>query len=156
MLERCDAQRVHVEIDRAREHRGNRARREFNVGVREENPLAASCTKALLHRPNLTGPTFGKWLSAYNADPGVAFGKPRCDRRRCVGRAIVDDDQLEVEALLRGQRLDRALDRPLLVPSTKDDRAKWERPRRVDRRKLEPRSLDPRAGGSQSQEVEGA
>ena len=56
-----------------------------------------------------------------HADAGVALRRLGEDRRRRVGRAVVDDDQLEVGERLRERRVERLAEEALAVPHRHDD-----------------------------------
>ncbi len=115
------------------------------VGIGEKQPLAARRSRPLMQRPGLADPArrqFG-W-PAITRKRGSSLRKPVENRSRCVGRAVVDDDELEIRDGLREQGTDAALDRAFLIAGRDDDRDRRRFVDGLDERNANPAGREPR------------
>jgi len=73
------------------------------VGVGEEKPFAAGCSRSGGDGVVLAGPTGrqGAGFDDPDLDLGLGFRKCGCDVTRAVGGMVVDDDDLNSDSALR-------------------------------------------------------
>src|SRR5262249_11955324 len=93
------------------------ANREQVIGIKEERELSAEVGKRRV--PRRTGAAI--WLALARDRAAI----PGEDRRSCVGRAVVDYDQLERRAVLGEHTVDRVGDERLAVVYWDDDTNEW-------------------------------
>ena len=89
---------------------------EDRVRVDHDDDVVPGLRDAVVQRGGLAGVRL-----AQDASPAAARGRST-SLRGAVGRAVVDDDDLELGVVARGQRAHRALDADGLVEGRDDDR----------------------------------
>ena len=91
------------------------SRREMNVGIGEQQPLAASDLDAALQRMNLAKPAVGQRLDMNRAQARLARGQPIDNGASGVGGAVVDDDDFKKGIVLLRQSHQRRFEMRCLV-----------------------------------------
>lgn len=85
-----------------------------HVAVAEEDPLSSAGARPRGERVELPEPALWQCGDVHGADPRVGRRDPVDDRRRGVGRAVVDQDQLQVRVVV-GEPHGHRLPQPFLL-----------------------------------------
>ena len=98
-----------------------RAGAEVDVGVGQQDPLAAGAHEALVHRVKLSEPTVGELANVERRHARVGGGEAVDDRAGVVGRAIVHQDDLQCRVAVVELGARGGLDLGALVARGDDD-----------------------------------
>ena len=89
-----------------RNRAGHYLRLQPTIGVGKKEPLACGGLSADMAGVTLAQPTFRQHVHAFNSDPRILLGYSPKNVGRSIARAIINDEDLQVDALLREQATD--------------------------------------------------
>jgi hypothetical protein len=103
---------------------------EHDVGVGEEQERPGGVGSARVERMVLSKPAFGQLRDMFDREVRVLTSQALQNRARLIGRAIIDDDDLESRVVQTKERRHGRFDPTSLIARGGDDRHRWDSARR--------------------------